>query len=100
MFNILYLLFYCHNIRYTPCLKEYAMVFYFHDDIGNSGPIFKIIHFTATFRNVLRKKLELKLSHPINLLPHYLSKHTWSTIHFIFILVTIIMLHIRWHLFH
>jgi len=47
----------------TPYLKKVGH-FYFHNKLGNSGPIF-VIFFTVEFRNDLRRKLELKLSHPL-----------------------------------
>jgi len=57
--------------------------------------------FTVRFRKDLGRKLELKLSPPLNLLPHYLAKRKWLTIHlYIHIVRIICFISVRWHLFH
>ena len=60
-------------------------------------PIFTFF-FTVKFRKDLCRKVELKLPPPLNLWPHYLAKHKWSTYTFTFILARIIC-SVRQHLF-
>jgi len=59
------------NSRHLFRVSEKKLNTYFFDNFGKSGPIFL---FTITFRKDLWRKLGLKLTPPLTMLPHYLAK--------------------------
>jgi len=68
---------------HTPCLKKVGQ-FYFHNNFGNSGPIF--IFFTIRFRKNLWRKLKLKLPPPlkaVSALPCKTQVISYTALHFI-----------------
>jgi len=94
----------------TPCVKKVCHC-YFHDNLGNSLPIFIFFSLLNSERfygerereNFIRNctgELELNYYLLLNLLPHYLAKRKWSTIHLYIHISENKMLHVRWHLFH
>ena len=81
----------------APCLNKVCATFTFA--ITSAIVDHFSYFFTVKFRKDLRRKLELKLSPPLNLLSHYLVKREWSTIH-LYIHVSENNMLYRWHLFH
>ena len=71
---------------------------YFYDNFGNSGPIFVIFSLLNSER-ICKGRRNLNYHLPLNLLPPYLAKRGWSTIHLYIHISENNMLCVKRHLF-